>query len=267
MIETVEPRVLFAATLVTMSSTATGAATITSTISATTTGVTPGTTLKSVSTLKAVSNTTYSNLKITGQVTLTKLQNVTFSNCVIDANGAPWAIRSDYASNIQIKNCELKNSANEAVYGDGYTVTSSYIHDSAGDGFKARNNVTIQGNYITRLGTAADAHADGVQISGGANIRILGNYFNMPINVAGTNSNTAMFLQGATSDVVFAGNRVRGGNYSIHAYSDTSNTSIKIYSNTFITGSPRYAFGHLGTGVVWTQNINDKGAVALTTSR
>ena len=44
-----------------------------------------------------------------------------------------------------------------------------------GDGFKPGFNALIAGNYVTELGwNAPTAHADGVQINGGSNVRIIG---------------------------------------------------------------------------------------------
>jgi len=251
--------------------TATTTTTATVQPSARNTGILAGTVLKApVYNFKAASNTTYTNMKFIGQVTATGLTNVKFVSCYFEGNGNMYNIRCDNASNVTISNCELVGGGMASIWGDGFTATANYIHRSTGDGFKLGRNVVIKGNYITELGWGdPDAHADGVQIRDGYNITISGNYFDMPNDVYNTKSNAAMFLQLNTSNVTFSGNWVRGGNYTIHAYSDLAggNATIKITGNIFYSGSSRFGFGHIGTGVVWSNNLTDKGTVALTSSK
>ncbi len=233
--------------------------------SASNTGVTAGVTLTNVTSLKAASNTTYMNLHITGQVSLTNLTNVKFINCVIDAAGSSYDVKCTGATNITIQNCELLNAASAGIYGDGYTAIGNYVHRSGGDAFKAGKNVVIQGNYVTELGwNQPSAHADGVQIRNGDNVVITGNFFDMPNDVANTKSNSALFVQLNTTNITFTSNWVRGGNYSIHAYSDLAggNATIQIINNVFYSGSARYGFGSVGTGVIWTGNVTNAGVLA-----
>ncbi|CAN5579268.1 hypothetical protein BH10PLA1_BH10PLA1_07570 [soil metagenome] len=238
--------------------------------SAKNTGVPAGTVLKTVAPFKAASNTTYSNLRITGQMTVTGLTNIKFINCVLDASGGMYCVRSDYASNITISHCELVNATMAAVWGSGYTASDNYVHQCAGDAFKAGSNAVIQGNYVTALGwNAPSAHADGVQLAGGSNITISGNYFDLPINVASTKSNSALFLQGNTTNVTFANNWVRGGNYALHLFSDTvgGNATIKVTGNIYYALSARYGFAQMGSGVVWSGNTTSTGLVALSSTK
>ncbi len=235
--------------------------------SETSTGVDPDVKLTTVSNFTAASNHTYTNLHINGQVTLTDMTNVTFINCIIDAGGKAYDVRCDGASNVTIQSCELVNAGSAGIYGDGFTAIDNFVHQSGGDGFKAGDNVVIAGNYVTDLGWyTPNAHADGVQIRGGTNIRIVGNYFDMPNGVSNTKSNSALFLQLTATNVVFDSNWVLGGNFSIHAYSDTAggNPTIKITSNVFYSGSTQYGFGSIGSGVVWLSNVTNSGAAALT---
>lgn len=238
--------------------------------SAASTGPVDGTKFTSVSGFKGVSNTTYSNLKITGQVTLTGLTNVTFINCIINGNGSGWAIRCDYASNITVQNCEIYNVASAAIYGHGFKAINNHVYQSGGDAFKPLADCLIQGNYITQLGWGEpNAHADAVQIRGGSNIKIVGNYFDMPIDAANTKSNSALFLQLDVSNVTFSNNWIRGGNFAIHAFSDLAggNETIKITNNIYYAGSAQFGFAQIGTGVVMTGNFTDTGLVANTTTK
>ncbi len=235
-----------------------------------TTGPAAGTKYTNVGSFHGVSNTVYSNLKITGAVTLTGLSNVTLINCIIDGNGAGWAVRCDGATNITIQNCEIYNVASAAVYGNGFKAINNYVHESAGDAFKPLSDVVIQGNYISDLGyNSADAHADGVQIRGGSNIKIVGNYFDMPIDVANTKSNSSLFVQLDVGDVTFSGNWVRGGNFALHVFSDLAggNATIKVTNNVYYAGSAQFGFAQIGTGVVFTGNVTDTGLVATVSTK
>gem|GEM_PF-691719 len=238
--------------------------------SATNTGVQDGVTLKTVTGFKAASNTTYTGLRITNQVTLTGMTNVKFVNCVFDGGGTSmYNVRCDNATNITIQNCELTGSTMAAVWGDGFKCVSSYIYKHAGDGFKPGSDVLIQGNYITQLGWGSpDAHADGVQIRGGSNIKIVGNYFDMPKDVANTRSNATLFLQLSPSNVVFDSNWLRGGNYCIHAYVDSGDPStVKITNNIYYAGSSSFGFGTIGSGIVVSGNKTETGLLAIASTK
>ncbi len=238
--------------------------------SAANTGPVDGTKFTSVSGFKGQSNTTYANLRITGQVTLTGLTNVTLINCIIDGNGSGWAVRCDYASNITIQNCEIFNVSSATVYGHGFKAINNTVYQSGGDGFKPLADCVIQGNYITQLGwNEPDAHADGVQIRGGSNIKIVGNYFDMPTDVANTKSNSSLFLQLDVKDVTFSNNWLRGGNYNLHVFSDLAggNQTIDILNNVYYAKSAQFGFAQCGDGVVMSGNLTDTGLVATESTK
>jgi 3-phytase len=211
------------------------------------------------------SNTTYKNLIIKGSVDIRGLSNITFENCVFDAGGSRWGVRADdgAGTNRVFKNCEFKNMASSAIYGGDYAVYNSYVHHSAGDGFKATQNVLIQGCYITMLGMSDGSHADGVQIRDGNNIKIIGNFFDMPIR-SDTSTNSSMFLQLDSKNVTFSNNWCIGGNYTVAAYPDSSDNNVKITNNIFYSGTPRFGFGNVSDGVLWSGNVTDSGKTALT---
>jgi 3-phytase len=217
------------------------------------------------SSLSLKNGATFTNLIIKGNVDIRGYSNLTFSNCVFDAAGTKWCVRADdgAGTNRVFKQCEFKNMASSAIYGGDWSAINCYVHNSQGDGFKATQNVLIQGCYITNLGMSDGAHADGVQIRGGHDIKIVGNFFDMPI-LSTTSTNSSMFLQLDSKNVTFEGNWCVGGNYTVAAYPDTAPTSIKILNNTFYVGTPRYGFGNIFDGVVWSGNVTDTGKVATT---
>lgn len=208
----------------------------------------------------------YERLSLTGTQTITLAagQIVTFRRCRIDGGGRPYGFRCDQnAGRLVIEQCEVANVASAAVYGRNFECIASYIHRSAGDAFKPTENALIQGNYIAELGWQSPAaHADGVQIRGGRNIRITGNFFDLPNDQPDCHANSALFLQLAASDVTFEGNFCFGGNYPVHAYADNGGgPSVRITGNTFYSRSARYGYGSIAKDVVWSNNIDETGRV------
>ena len=163
------------------------------------------------------------NLDITGNVNAQGRKNVTIRNCRITGTG-PYGVRCDGASGIIIDKCEITGHKEAGVYGSGFTMTASEIHHMGADGAKPQSDSVLQGNWFHHLGTSSGSHADGCQVRGSDNIRIEGNFFDMPIDVAGTHSNAWLMIQDEGGDlpmnVVFVGNWCNGANYGINGNSD-----------------------------------------------
>jgi polygalacturonase len=82
------------------------------------------------------------------------------------------------------------------------------------------------------------SHADGVQISAGANIVIRGNFFDMPVKVDGTNSNAAIFAKedfGQIDNVLIERNWMNGGNYTLFITTKDGDpcTNVVVRDNLF----------------------------------
>ena len=229
------------------------------------TGVKDQKNLKRAAKIKVTDGQVIENLFITGGIKASDTKDVVIRNCVIDAGGDRYGVVCQGATNLVIEHCEIYNMASAGVYGDGFTARFNQVSQSKGDGFKAGNNVVIEGNYVHTLGfNSPGAHADGVQIRGSKNIKIIGNYFDMPINNPETHSNAGVFIQGfkekqrTAEDILVERNWFRGGNFTVAAYSDGGDAStIRIIDNRFYQGEARYGCGKLQEGVVWTGNVFD----------
>ncbi len=235
--------------------------------SAANTGVPAGTVLRPGGNLNVIAGAVLDGHAFAGTQTvkLAKGETVTFRHCRIDGAGQPYGVRCDgNLGTVVVDHCEILNVASAAVCGDHFIATANYIHRSGGDGFKPGTDALIQGNYVTELGwNSPAAHADGVQIRGGSNIRIVGNFFDLPRNIANTKANAAVFLQLAATNVTFDGNWCLGGNFAVHAYADgAGGPTVKITNNIFTANSTQYGFGSIGAGVVWTGNVTDAGKPA-----
>jgi prepilin-type N-terminal cleavage/methylation domain-containing protein len=187
------------------------------------------------------------NLDITGSINATGKTNVTIRNCRITGTG-PYGVRCDGATNIIIENCEITGHKSAGVYGSGFTLLTSEIHHIGADGAKPGNNSVVQGNWFHHLGVNDGSHADGCQVIGSDNIRIEGNFFDMPKGIPGTSSNAWLMIQGDDADmpqnVAFIGNWCNGGNIGINGASDTATCYASkniIYRNSTQYGSSRGA--------------------------
>ncbi len=235
------------------------------------TGVADQKNLKISQKITAVNDQVIENLFITGGIVANDTKNVIIRNCLIDAGGARYGLVCQRATNLLIEHCEIYNTSSTGVFGDGFTAKWNNVYQSAGDGFKPEQDCVVESNWVHHLGyKSPNAHADGAQIRGGHNVKIIGNYFDMPTNLPDCKSNSSIFIQGVkgknpTTDVLFAHNWCKGGNFTIHAYSDGGDaTTIRIENNRFYRGSSHFGVGSIERGVLWKGNVfeeNDQPAM------
>jgi hypothetical protein len=235
-----------------------------------TTGILPtaGALAKAPPSFVPQSGKTYANMVFNDQVGFDNVSDVTFINCLFDitakdTKGAvkKYGARCDGPGHNRVfKHCEFRGMGSCAIVGSEYQAIDCSVHHSQGDGFKAERNVLIQGCYVTMLGMSDGAHADGVQIRGGSDIRITGNFFDMPTGVAGTHSNACLFLQLDARNVTFHANWCRGGNYTICAYPEAkAQANVAITANVLWGG--KYGPANLFDGVIFRDNVDDKGVL------
>jgi hypothetical protein len=178
------------------------------------------------------------NKNFTGMVFITA-NNVTLRNFRIDATGDSYGISAAQdKTGIVIEDGEIHDATGDGIYGTGYTARRINVHHCGGDGFKHQGDGAIQNCWVHDLGTAEGAHADGVQIMSGSNISITGNNFDMPIDVPGTSSNSAVFIRtafGPIDNVTVDGNWMNGGNYTVYSvnYLGDIPTNVSITNNRF----------------------------------
>lgn len=213
---------------------------------------------------KPAAGQTIRNKTFKGTVDLRNLKGVKFYDCLFDANGSMFAVRTDdgstSAADRYFERCEFRNASEDLVYGGGFTVVGSYLHDTGGDPFKPKDWFVIRGCFAERWGKNAGAHGDFVQVWGRSNGVIEGNW----IDAAQVNTNAAIMIHSKDAakpkNVVFRKNHVDGGggnlNYAINGDSDTA--SCVAEGNTFVRGSMK--FGNSNGAMKWgTGNVDQFG--------
>ncbi|MCV9967686.1 hypothetical protein OIU34_38330 [Pararhizobium sp. BT-229] len=200
----------------------TGAATVATATTAgfpdaTTTGVKAGVAMtKHTGTLRITEdNAVISNMEVTGDIII-DAKNVTMSNIKLISN-TPWhALRvMDDASGFTLKDSEIdgRGTTDNAIYGFG-TFLRNDLHD-AENGMNVWGPAVVEGNYIHNLRHTgkSDPHYDGIQMTSGRNIDIIGN------TIINDHSQTAAIGMGNTfgdlADITVDGNRLVGGGYTV----------------------------------------------------
>lgn len=211
----------------------------------------------------------YENLEVKGDIWI-DADDVTIRNFRIDAAGEYYGIKVvDGHEGVVIEDGEIFGMTSAGVLGVGLTARRLHVHDSSGDGFKAEGEspapTLIEFCFVEKLGTGEDAHADGNQTRGGANITFRYNNFFLPSpgtpNYPGApyKSNAAFMLELGISNFIIERNWLNGGSYTIYCGSDAGGVSVR--NNVFgrdNDGLPEgKEAGHLVSGECdeWAGNV------------
>ena len=160
-------------------------------------------------------NAVISNMEVTGDIII-DAKNVTLSNIKL-ISGTPYhALRvMDDATGFTLQDSEIdgRGTTGNAIYGFG-TFLRNDLHDVE-NGMNVWGPALVQGNYIHNLrNTESDPHYDGIQMTSGKNIDIIGN------TIINDHDQTAAIGMGNTfgdlSDIKIDGNRLVGGGYTIY---------------------------------------------------
>jgi hypothetical protein len=214
------------------------------------------------------------NVNVSG-IIYVNADNVTIRNFRINAQGQPFAIR--IASGVKgtvIQDGEIQNFGSAVCYGfTHYVARRLNVHHSQGDAFKADSTVLIESCWIHNLGTAANAHADGVQVSGpgAAGVVIRGNFIDMKYNEPGSSHNAAVFVaanNGYIANVTIEKNWLNGGNYTIFNVWSSSDSypapvNTRILDNRFGRDYQYGVWSLTGTTVTRSGNVWDDTGVAI----
>ncbi len=202
----------------------------------------------------------------TSQVSV-KAHNVILRNCTfLTPVGSSYGLSNVYydsnsqplSTNLLVENCTFRGSLSAAVYVQYARVMNNDIQECFADAIKisTRGNCRIIGNYIARIGMTVGSHADGLQMTGGSDVMIAYNHFDIPVSFAdanGYNSNCCVLLQSQNAPIeriLIWGNHFEGGNYTVYIkdkapFNYPHPTRIRLNNNTFGTD---YRYGPFSWG-------------------
>lgn len=170
---------------------------------------------------------TYEGFYMTSGMLSVSASNVTIRDFYISTDST-YGIKVNSGENIIIEDGEITGVSSCAVLGKNITVRRLYVHDVYGDLLKGQSNNVFESCYLTDAGMSPEAHADGIQISSGSNIKILGCRIDMPYLPGVNVSNAPIFVkadQGDISDITVMHNWVNGGGYPI-GFTPTENYGV-----------------------------------------
>ena len=200
-------------------------------------GVPAGTKLTSSGSVTvSKSGSVVSGLDISGCLTVTA-SNVTIKDTRI--SGTCDLIVNNQGRDLVLDHVEIDGRGSAGTLGIGYnafTIRNGYIH-GVGDGVRANGDVTVQNSLITDLASGGGSHNDGIQITEGRNISIVGNV------IENRNTQTSAILigadQGSIANVLVEANVLAGGGYSLYGGArppgGNSISNIVIKNNRFST--------------------------------
>ncbi|MBD3782029.1 MAG: right-handed parallel beta-helix repeat-containing protein [Micrococcales bacterium] len=177
-------------------------------------GVPAGTALRASGNLTvSTSGAVVDGLDVSGCIVV-NAPNVTIRNTRV--RGTCDLLVANNGGGLVLDHVELDGRGSSGTLGIGYdrfTVRNSYIH-GVGDGIRANGNVTVESSWITDLAAGGGSHNDGIQVTAGSNIRIVGN------RIENSHTQTSAILigadQGSVSNVLVQGNTLAGGGYTLY---------------------------------------------------
>ena len=186
------------------------------------------------------------NIHVKGEIQI-HANNVTIRNFIADGNGSIYRAINIIggATGLVLEDGIIRNFKAEAIgYPENFTARRLEIYESEQDGLKAGSNVTIESCYIHHIGNSVGAHADGIQVMGGNNIKFIGNYISALGDGTGTPAiapytfHTAIIVQSDVApvdNVLIQNNWLDNGSYIINGAvkNHGANTNVVIHNNHF----------------------------------
>ncbi|CCH85906.1 Carbohydrate-binding CenC domain protein [Modestobacter italicus] len=193
------------------------------------------------------SGTVIDGIDLTGCITI-RANDVVIRNsritCSASATNMVVATSGTYR-NLVVEDSELDGAGivDIGIGWQNYTLRRVEVRGT-NDGARAGSNTTVDASWIHAMVRKGDLHPDAVQSTGGANITITGNTLDPRNYGTGDQGNAAIMLGSELrpfylQDVVVAGNRLSGGNYTVNVRGDATITRVSLDRNTF-TADAKY---------------------------
>jgi hypothetical protein len=226
---------------------------------ATNTGVPAGTTLTNSGTITVTqAGAVVQNLNINGGQINIRANNVTIKKTRITTCAYYPIDYPDNYTGLVVEDTEIDSTCSQttaAMSFGNFTARRMNVHGSS-DGFKANANSLIEDSYIHDLAVTADSHNDGVQSTGGNNVTLRHNTFDLKtqgVCVQFGSSNTGWLV---------TDNLMNCTGWMLNGSNGTSNSTFT--NNRFTRLNGAYGPASLGgSGNTWSGNYyDDNGAVA-----
>jgi hypothetical protein len=204
------------------------------------------------------------NLHVTGSIRV-MANNVTIRNVIVDADDDFYGIQcSDNFTGTLIEDAEIFNASSAGIYGRNYAARRLHVHHIGSDGLKSDGNSVVEDSWLHDLGMTPGAHADGIQIGIGTDFFIRGNFFDMPAETPGRESNAAVFVKadfGPIDNVLVENNWMNGGNFTVYVLKEAFSTINATIRHNYLGPDYLYGVSMLDPNVVWVDNVwADTGA-------
>ncbi|WP_063826619.1 right-handed parallel beta-helix repeat-containing protein [Parafrankia discariae] len=194
---------------------------------ASTTGVRAGTSLTLLSGDQRITRagTVIENRDVRGCIRV-EADNVVIRNSRISCRSSGSAVIKNLGRNLLVEDVTIdgQGASNSGMSTADFTARRVNISNTI-DGFFVNDNILIENSYVHHLAQTPSSHNDAVQTTGGSNIVLRHNTL-IPINeTTGESSNAGyMFGQniGPISRVVFDGNFINGGGFTLNGAGDVT---------------------------------------------
>jgi hypothetical protein len=216
---------------------------------------------------------TLTHVWVKGSIDFDGSGTLTVTDSVVQANGSSWSVvlGRNPAGRILISDSTIvwpqdvappsDDWGNGAVHGDARMVLRRNDISGTPDGVQqGSGNSTFEGNYIHGLRSLAQSHNDGIQLYGGPNVVIRGNY--IVLDGPPEFQNAAVFLSddgGGFTGPVVDNNYLLGGGYVLRL--EDGCKSAVVTANDF---GPLAGYGEVdvtaGASVdLWRDNVTATG--------
>ena len=186
------------------------------------------------------------NIHVKGEIQI-HANNVTIRNFIADGNGSMYRAINIIggATGLVLEDGIIRNFKAEAIgYPENFTARRLEIYESEQDGLKVGSNSVIESCYIHHIGNSVGAHADGIQVMGGSNIKFIGNYISALGDGTGNPAelpytfHTAIIVQSDVApvdNILIQNNWLDNGSYIINGAVKNfgANTNVVIHNNHF----------------------------------
>lgn len=161
--------------------------------------------------------------------------DVVVRDSVIRCDRDTWAVHARGAR-LLLQDVEVDGMgvADICIAHDGFTLERADVHNCS-DGVRANGEVVIVDSWIHDLARTPGSHNDSIQTTQGRNIRIEGNTLEPYRADTDDPMNAAYILkedQGDIDDVVFSGNYVNGGNFTLFVIGEGME-NVSVTDNVF----------------------------------